>query len=68
MNDTLAYFALDPMYRRWHHQRITFAMMYAYSEPSYCLSRMTKWYTAGFSAGQDVRSMAKARQPPRCMH
>jgi len=32
MNDTLAYFALDPMYRRWHHQRITFAMMYAYSE------------------------------------
>ena len=32
MNDTLAYFALDPMYRRWHHERITFAMMYAYSE------------------------------------
>ena len=32
MNDTLAYFALDPMYRRWHHDRITFAMMYAYSE------------------------------------
>ena len=32
MNDTLAYFALDPLYRRWHHDRITFAMMYAYSE------------------------------------
>lgn len=32
MNDTLAYFATDPMYRRWHHDRITFAMMYAYSE------------------------------------
>ncbi|MBE0549267.1 MAG: 1,4-alpha-glucan branching protein GlgB [Rubrivivax sp.] len=32
MNDTLAYFALDPLYRRWHHERITFAMMYAYSE------------------------------------
>jgi 1,4-alpha-glucan branching enzyme len=32
MHDTLAYFALDPMFRRWHHGRITFAMMYAYSE------------------------------------
>ena len=32
MNDTLAYFSLDPLYRRWHHDRITFAMMYAYSE------------------------------------
>ena len=32
MNDTLAYFALDPLYRRWHHERITFATMYAYSE------------------------------------
>jgi 1,4-alpha-glucan branching enzyme len=32
MNDTLAYFAMDPMHRRWHHDRITFAMMYAYSE------------------------------------
>ena len=32
MNDTLAYFALDPMYRRWHHHRITFALTYAWSE------------------------------------
>ena len=32
MSDTLAYFSLDPLYRRWHHDRITFAMMYAYSE------------------------------------
>jgi len=32
MHDTLAYFALDPVHRRWHHTRLTFAMMYAYSE------------------------------------
>jgi 1,4-alpha-glucan branching enzyme len=32
MHDTLAYFALDPVHRRWHHHRLTFAMMYAYSE------------------------------------
>ncbi len=32
MNDTLAYFALDPVHRRWHHHRITFALTYAWSE------------------------------------
>ena len=32
MNDTLAYFALDPVHRRWHHHQITFALTYAWSE------------------------------------
>ena len=32
MNDTLAYLKEDPVHRRWHHQRMTFGMMYAYSE------------------------------------
>ena len=32
MHDTLAYFALDPLFRRWHHNRITFAATYAFSE------------------------------------
>ncbi len=32
MHDTLAYFALDPVHRMHHHDRISFAMMYAYSE------------------------------------
>lgn len=32
MHDTLAYFAMDPVHRRWHHERLTFAMMYALSE------------------------------------
>jgi 1,4-alpha-glucan branching enzyme len=32
MHDTLAYFALDPVHRRWHHNKLTFAMMYAWSE------------------------------------
>ncbi|MDP2164451.1 MAG: 1,4-alpha-glucan branching protein GlgB [Hydrogenophaga sp.] len=36
MHDTLAYFAIDPVHRRWHHNKLTFAMMYAYSE-DYCL-------------------------------
>jgi 1,4-alpha-glucan branching enzyme len=32
MHDCLAYFALDPIYRSHQHERISFAMMYAYSE------------------------------------
>ncbi len=32
MNDTLRYFAKDPVYRKYHHQLITFSIMYAFSE------------------------------------
>jgi 1,4-alpha-glucan branching enzyme len=32
MNDTLKYFAADPIYRRFEHQLITFSFMYAWSE------------------------------------
>jgi 1,4-alpha-glucan branching enzyme len=32
MNDTLAYFRHDPIHRAWHHQRITFGLLYAFSE------------------------------------
>ncbi len=32
MHDTLGYFQRPPMYREWHHNEITFSMVYAYSE------------------------------------
>ncbi|MGB8591435.1 MAG: 1,4-alpha-glucan branching protein GlgB [Candidatus Acidiferrales bacterium] len=32
MNDTLKYFAQDPIYRRYHHNELTFSMMYAFTE------------------------------------
>jgi 1,4-alpha-glucan branching enzyme len=32
MHDTLDYFSRDPVYRSYHHNEITFSMMYAYSE------------------------------------
>lgn len=32
MNDTLSYLKLDPIYRKWHHNDITFSMAYFYSE------------------------------------
>ncbi|MFO1115473.1 MAG: 1,4-alpha-glucan branching protein GlgB [Beijerinckiaceae bacterium] len=32
MNDTLRYMARDPVHRRWHHDEITFGLLYAFSE------------------------------------
>ena len=32
MNDTLRYIARDPVHRRWHHDEMTFGLVYAFSE------------------------------------
>jgi 1,4-alpha-glucan branching enzyme len=32
MHDTLAYFSLDPIYRKFHHNELTFHALYAFSE------------------------------------
>ena len=32
MNDMLHYFRLDPIHRKHHHERLTFSLMYAFSE------------------------------------
>jgi 1,4-alpha-glucan branching enzyme len=32
MNDTLRYMREDPVHRRWHHDRMSFGLMYAFSE------------------------------------
>jgi len=32
MHDTLGYFAQDPIYRKYHHQELTFRSVYAFSE------------------------------------
>jgi len=32
MHDTLAYFAVDPLYRRHHHHKLTFRGLYAFTE------------------------------------
>ena len=32
MNDTLEYFSLDPVHRSYHHNEITFSLVYAFSE------------------------------------
>lgn len=32
MHDTIDYFKLDPVYRQYHHDKLTFSMMYAFNE------------------------------------
>ncbi|PPT07503.1 14-alpha-glucan (glycogen) branching enzyme GH-13-type [Geitlerinema sp. FC II] len=32
MHDMLDYFSIDPVYRRYHHNHVTFSLMYAFSE------------------------------------
>jgi 1,4-alpha-glucan branching enzyme len=32
MHDTLDYFALEPIHRKYHHNRLTFRMLYAFTE------------------------------------
>ena len=32
MNDMLTYVSLDPIYRKWNHDKVTFSFMYAFSE------------------------------------
>ncbi|MBN8999922.1 MAG: 1,4-alpha-glucan branching enzyme, partial [Rhizobiales bacterium] len=32
MHDTLDYMSLDPVYRRYHHNKLTFGLLYAFSE------------------------------------
>jgi 1,4-alpha-glucan branching enzyme len=32
MHDTLSYWSKDPIYRRFHHNQVTFSMVYAWSE------------------------------------
>ena len=36
MHDTLEYFKLDPVHRRFHHHQLTFRMVYAFTE-NFCL-------------------------------
>ncbi|TPQ46102.1 1,4-alpha-glucan branching enzyme, partial [Prosthecomicrobium hirschii] len=32
MNDSLDYMSKDPVHRRWHHDKLTFGLLYAFSE------------------------------------
>ncbi|MCK7487419.1 MAG: hypothetical protein MZU97_19340 [Bacillus subtilis] len=47
MNDTLRYFEKDPVYRKYHHDLITFGTgLRLLANNSFCLCRTTRWFTA----------------------
>ena len=69
MHDTLDYFALDPIHRRYHHELLTFSMMYEYSEHFIMpLSHDEVVHGKGTLLGEDAgRRVAALRQPARAV-
>ena len=52
MHDTLSYVGHDPVHRGYHHNEMTFSLMYACSaRTSCCRSRTTRWCTARARCG-----------------
>ena len=46
MHDTLSYMSKDPIFRKFHHNDLTFRMLYAWTRISSCPCPTTKWSTA----------------------
>ena len=67
MNDTLEYFAMDPVHRRYHHHELTFALLYAFSENFILpLSHDEVAHGKGSLLGQDAGGpLAAVREPAR---
>jgi 1,4-alpha-glucan branching enzyme len=69
MNDTLAYMREDPIHRQWHHDKMSFGLVYAFSE-NFLLPLVARRSGArqGLAAGQDARRLLAAlRQPARLL-
>ena len=43
MNDTLRFFSKDAIFRHYHHNDLTFGLLYAFSENFALVLRMMKW-------------------------
>ena len=67
MHDTLRYMSEDPVHRRWHHDDMTFGLLYAFSERFVLpLSHDEVVHGKAFAARQDAgRPLAALRQPAR---
>ena len=46
MHDTLTYMRLDPIFRKYDHNLVTFRPLYAFSENFLCRCRMMRWCMA----------------------
>ena len=66
MHDTLSFFEKDPVYRKHHHNQLTFRGLYAFTENFVLpLSHDEVVYGKGSLAPEDARRhLAEVRQPP----
>ena len=46
LDDDADYISQDPLYRRWHHHKLTFSLVYAFSENFVSRYRTTRWCTS----------------------
>ncbi|MDZ7653244.1 MAG: hypothetical protein U5L03_12205 [Burkholderiaceae bacterium] len=69
MHDTLRYSSKDPVHRRWHHDELTFGLLYAFSENFVLpLSHDEVVHGKGSLLEQDARRrLAALRQPARLL-
>ena len=68
MHDTLEYFTLDPIYRRYHHRDLTFGLLYAWSENFVLPLSHDEVVYGKRSCCQDARRpLAPVRQPARAV-
>ena len=71
MHDTLQYSAENPVHRRWPHDKMTFGLIYAFTENFVLPLRTTRWSTASGRCSTGCRAtLAAVCRAPRvlCIH